>query len=153
MDCAWLPALPAVTPAAAWSPSVASLFIAPRILKLPVRCRFSAFSTTLPPHRSLRAAEAVTGVCVTTPRPASAARSIAALEIFGTGISARTVVPVRALLIANASDADGGFVAERFRGRGYSFTECHRENLDDWPALADHELIVTLGSEWSVYWP
>jgi GMP synthase-like glutamine amidotransferase len=60
---------------------------------------------------------------------------------------------MRALLIANAADADGGFVAERFRRQGYSFTECHREVLDDWPALGDHELIVTLGSEWSVYWP
>ena len=60
---------------------------------------------------------------------------------------------MRALLIANASDADGGFVAERFRARGYSFTECHRENLDDWPSLGDHDLILTLGSEWSVYWP
>lgn len=60
---------------------------------------------------------------------------------------------MRALLIANVSDADGGFVTERFRARGYSFTECLRENLRDWPALGDHELIVTLGSEWSVYWP
>jgi GMP synthase-like glutamine amidotransferase len=60
---------------------------------------------------------------------------------------------MRALLIANAADADGGFVAERFRQRGFSFTECHRENLDDWPALEGHELVVTLGSEWSVYWP
>jgi GMP synthase-like glutamine amidotransferase len=60
---------------------------------------------------------------------------------------------MRALLIANAADADGGFVAERFRGRGYSFTECHRENLADWPALDGFDLVVTLGSEWSVYWP
>jgi GMP synthase-like glutamine amidotransferase len=60
---------------------------------------------------------------------------------------------MRALLIANAADADGGFVAERFRGRGFSFTECHRENLDDWPELGGYEMIVTLGSEWSVYWP
>jgi len=60
---------------------------------------------------------------------------------------------MRALLIANAADADGGFVAERFRTRGFSFTECHRENLDDWPALDGYELVVTLGSEWSVYWP
>jgi len=60
---------------------------------------------------------------------------------------------MRALLIANAADADGGFVAERFRHRGFSFTECHRENLTDWPALDGYELIVTLGSEWSVYWP
>jgi GMP synthase-like glutamine amidotransferase len=60
---------------------------------------------------------------------------------------------MRALLIANAADADGGFIAERFRHRGFSFTECHRENPSDWPALDGHELIVTLGSEWSVYWP
>jgi GMP synthase-like glutamine amidotransferase len=60
---------------------------------------------------------------------------------------------MRALLIANAADADGGFVAERFRGRGYSFTECHREDLGDWPGLGGYELVVTLGSEWSVYWP
>ncbi|MEP7114006.1 MAG: gamma-glutamyl-gamma-aminobutyrate hydrolase family protein [Ilumatobacteraceae bacterium] len=60
---------------------------------------------------------------------------------------------MRALLIANAADADGGFVAERFRRHGFSFTECHRENLGDWPAFGGHDLIVTLGSEWSVYWP
>lgn len=60
---------------------------------------------------------------------------------------------MRALLIANATDTDGGFVAERFRQRGYSFTECHRENLGDWPDLEGNDLVVTLGSEWSVYWP
>jgi GMP synthase-like glutamine amidotransferase len=60
---------------------------------------------------------------------------------------------MRALLIANTVDADGGFVAERFRYRGYSFTECHRESLGDWPDLDGYQLVVTLGSEWSVYWP
>ena len=41
-----------------------------------------------------------------------------------------------------------------FVGTGYSFTECHRENLDDWPASrAATTWCVTLGSEWSVYWP
>ncbi|HEY0521611.1 MAG TPA: gamma-glutamyl-gamma-aminobutyrate hydrolase family protein [Ilumatobacteraceae bacterium] len=60
---------------------------------------------------------------------------------------------MRALLIANAGDADGGFIVERFRHHGFSFTECHRENIGEWPALEGHELIVTLGSEWSVYWP
>ncbi len=40
-----------------------------------------------------------------------------------------------------------------FASAGYSFTECHRENLGDWPDLGGHELVVTLGSEWSVYWP
>jgi GMP synthase-like glutamine amidotransferase len=57
------------------------------------------------------------------------------------------------LLIVNAVDADGGFVAERFRKHGYSFTECQRESLGDWPDPAGHELVLTLGSEWSVYWP
>jgi GMP synthase-like glutamine amidotransferase len=60
---------------------------------------------------------------------------------------------MRALLIANAADTDGGFVADRFRQHGYSFTECHRENLGDWPDLDGYELVLTLGSEWSVYWP
>lgn len=60
---------------------------------------------------------------------------------------------MRALLIANAADADGGFVADRFRQHGFSFIECHREAVDEWPDLAGHELVLTLGSEWSVYWP
>jgi GMP synthase-like glutamine amidotransferase len=60
---------------------------------------------------------------------------------------------VRALLIANAGDADAGFVGERFRHHGYAFTECHRERPQEWPALEGHDLVVLLGSEWSVYWP
>ena len=59
---------------------------------------------------------------------------------------------VRALLIANAVDADAGFVGDRFRHHGYAFTECHRECPDEWPALAGHDLVLLLGSEWSVYW-
>lgn len=60
---------------------------------------------------------------------------------------------MRALLIANASDADAGFVGERFHEHGYSFTECLRELPDDWPSLEGIELVLLLGSEWSVYWP
>lgn len=60
---------------------------------------------------------------------------------------------MRALLIANATDADAGFVGDRFRHHGYSFTECHRETPGDWPELDGHDLILMLGSEWSVYWP
>ena len=60
---------------------------------------------------------------------------------------------MRALLIANATDTDGGFVADRFRGHGYAFTECHRENTDEWVGLEGNDLVLTLGSEWSVYWP
>ena len=60
---------------------------------------------------------------------------------------------MRALLIANAGDADAGFVGERLRHHGYAFTECHRERPDEWPDLDGHDLVLLLGSEWSVYWP
>jgi GMP synthase-like glutamine amidotransferase len=60
---------------------------------------------------------------------------------------------VRALLIANAIDADPGFVGERFRDRGYAFEECLREQPGEWPVLEGHDLVLLLGSEWSVYWP
>ncbi len=70
---------------------------------------------------------------------------------------------MRALLIANANDADPGFVGERFRDHGYAFSECHREHPDQWPSLAGHDLashdlaghdlVVLLGSDWSVFWP
>ena len=60
---------------------------------------------------------------------------------------------MRALLIANSNDADSGFVGDRFRSHGYAFDECHREHPGEWPALDGHDLVVLLGSEWSVYWP
>ena len=60
---------------------------------------------------------------------------------------------MRALLIANAVDADAGFVGDRFRHHGFSFTECHRERPGEWPSLNGHDLVLLLGSEWSVYWP
>lgn len=55
--------------------------------------------------------------------------------------------------MANADDADAGFVGERFRRHGYAFTECLREQPGEWPALDGHDLLLLLGSEWSVYWP
>ncbi len=57
------------------------------------------------------------------------------------------------MLIANQVDADAGFVGDRFRSHGYSFTECAREAPGEWPELDGHELVLLLGSEWSVYWP
>lgn len=60
---------------------------------------------------------------------------------------------MRALLIANSADADPGFVGERLRSHGYAFDECHREHPGEWPALDGRDLVVLLGSEWSVYWP
>lgn len=60
---------------------------------------------------------------------------------------------MRALLLCNYYDADPGFVGERFRQHGYSFTECHRERRATWPSLDGHDLVLSLGSDWSVYWP
>jgi GMP synthase-like glutamine amidotransferase len=60
---------------------------------------------------------------------------------------------MRALLIANAEDADAGFVGDRLRHHGFAFDECHREHPDEWPDLDGHDLVLLLGSEWSVYWP
>ncbi|MEI7547662.1 MAG: gamma-glutamyl-gamma-aminobutyrate hydrolase family protein [Actinomycetota bacterium] len=57
------------------------------------------------------------------------------------------------MLIANADDADPGVVGQRFRSHGYAFDECHREHPGDWPTLDGHDLVLLLGSEWSVYWP
>lgn len=59
---------------------------------------------------------------------------------------------MRALLIANSADADPGFVGERFRHHGFAFTECFRERPSEWPSLGGLDLVLLLGSEWSVYW-
>jgi len=59
---------------------------------------------------------------------------------------------VRALLVANSVDADPGFVGERFRHHGFAFSECHRERAREWPDAHGVDLVVLLGSEWSVYW-
>src|ERR671916_625320 len=61
--CAWLPAEAVTTPLAhPCSPSAASLAATPRTLNEPVRCRFSALSTTSPPATSENVREDSTGV-------------------------------------------------------------------------------------------
>ena len=60
---------------------------------------------------------------------------------------------MRALLVANADDGDPGFVGHHLRKRGYAFTELLREHPGEWPGLDGVDLVVLLGSEWSVYWP
>jgi GMP synthase-like glutamine amidotransferase len=59
---------------------------------------------------------------------------------------------VRALVIANADDADPGIVGERFRHHGVAFTDGLREDPSGWPDLTGRDLVLLLGSEWSVYW-
>lgn len=60
---------------------------------------------------------------------------------------------MRALVVANVDDADPGIVGERFRHHGFAFTDCFREHHGEWPDLAGRDLVLLLGSEWSVYWP
>src|SRR5436853_4202892 len=82
----WLPALAATTPAsrsAAESPAI--LLTAPRILKEPVRWRFSAFSCTSRPVRRLKVSEPKTGVTRAIPsrrrRASSISRSPGAVRV------------------------------------------------------------------------
>jgi len=60
-----------------------------------------------------------------------------------------------ALVLANRDDADPGLVGEALVTRGYHLTTLAREAAaDGWPrepVRADVDLIVVLGSEWSVY--
>src|SRR3954451_4693128 len=77
--CPWFPALAAMTPAVrSASPSVDSLFTAPRILNDPVRWRFSAFSQTLVPVSRENVPEPYTGVTRARPARRSRAASMSA---------------------------------------------------------------------------
>ena len=145
---------PAVTPRDAASPRDANLFMAPRILKLPVRCRFSAFRTTLPPVRCDKLYDPVTGVCCTTDWPAARAASMSFRVIVGRSLFPMLGLPYRC---ARSRDRqrrrrrprDRG---ERFRHHGFGFTDCFRDIHTEWPDLPGHDLVLLLGSEWSVYW-
>lgn len=59
---------------------------------------------------------------------------------------------MRAALIANVDDADPGFVGRALRRRGVSFVEYLREQWKTWPTLDGIDLVVAMGSSWSVYW-
>ncbi len=75
--------------------SDASLFIAPRILNDPVRCRFSALSATEPPTISDSVTDDTTGVCLTTDAPVSRARRIASRSTPSTVVMAANGTPRR----------------------------------------------------------
>lgn len=59
---------------------------------------------------------------------------------------------MRAALIANVDDVDPGFVGRALRRRGVSFVEYLREQWEEWPSLEGIDLVVAMGSSWSVYW-
>ena len=56
-----------------------------------------------------------------------------------------------ALVIANHGDDDPGLVGEHLATRGYHVTTLIRETDEPWPAPHTTDLVVILGSEWSVY--
>jgi GMP synthase-like glutamine amidotransferase len=59
---------------------------------------------------------------------------------------------VRTLIVANRSDADPGFVGDALLARGATLSVLLRE--DEWamPDPSTYDAVVSLGSEWSVYW-
>jgi GMP synthase-like glutamine amidotransferase len=54
-------------------------------------------------------------------------------------------------VIANRGDDDAGHVGERLRQRGFVIEVFHRDG-DGEIALEGFDLLVMLGSDWSVYW-
>lgn len=65
---------------------------------------------------------------------------------------ARSVRPMRALVIANAGDDDAGYVGERLEQRGYTLEVRHRDGPQLPSAVEGFDLVLMLGSDWSVYW-
>jgi GMP synthase-like glutamine amidotransferase len=59
---------------------------------------------------------------------------------------------MRALVIANTGDDDAGYVGERLSERGFSLETRHRDKPELPANLNDFDLVVMLGSDWSVYW-
>lgn len=60
---------------------------------------------------------------------------------------------VRAALIGNRDDMDPGLVGHALRRRGVTFVELHREDTGAWPGPREVDLVLSLGSSWSAYWP
>ena len=59
---------------------------------------------------------------------------------------------VRTLILANRNDADAGFVGDALLARGASLDLSLREDDSPLPDPAGYDLVLSLGSEWSVYW-
>jgi len=59
---------------------------------------------------------------------------------------------VRAVVVGNRGDADPGLVGVRLAELGFVFDRYDREYPREWKPLAGVDLVLLLGSEWSVYW-
>lgn len=59
---------------------------------------------------------------------------------------------MRALVVGNRGDADPGLVGARLLDVGFSLDRNEREYPREWKSIAGIDLLLLLGSEWSVYW-
>jgi GMP synthase-like glutamine amidotransferase len=59
---------------------------------------------------------------------------------------------MRTLIVGNGGDADDGLVGQRLAEHGSSFERAAREYPREWPSLGGVDVVVLLGSDWSVYW-
>jgi GMP synthase-like glutamine amidotransferase len=61
---------------------------------------------------------------------------------------------MRVLVVANREDPETGYIGDALGAWGAVFEQVWRDDLDaTWPEIGAHDLVLTLGSEWSVYWP
>jgi len=59
---------------------------------------------------------------------------------------------MRVLCVGNRGDADPGLVGVRFAEVGFALERNEREYPREWRSLAGIDVLLLLGSEWSVYW-
>jgi GMP synthase-like glutamine amidotransferase len=59
---------------------------------------------------------------------------------------------MRALIIGNSGDVEGGVVEELLCELGFGVGHFVREEFANWGSLEGVDLVVLLGSDWSVYW-
>ena len=59
---------------------------------------------------------------------------------------------MRALVLGNDGDHDPGLIGSRAEFHGYHLEIGVREQHSSWPTLDGVDLVLSLGSEWSVYW-
>jgi GMP synthase-like glutamine amidotransferase len=62
------------------------------------------------------------------------------------------VAAVRILVIGNRGDADAGHVGDALLARGATLVPVEREGAADLPPATQFDAVVSLGSDWSVYW-
>ena len=63
------------------------------------------------------------------------------------------MVPVRALVFGNRNDDDLGVVGDWAAANRFTFDRRLREDQTGSIELSRYDLVISLGSEWSVYWP